>query len=555
MGRIPNQRVDRTEADKHLNFMGGAGYDLADPIKTLRMAAASCFFGEPRYYQQDADDHRRPKATSDVSVSRLSLVDTTRLRASLGATDPQSWRDKTPAEAIEDAIDASLNLDPEGTLLLAVELRNEHYIRTTPQVILVRAAHHPKVRGSGLVRKHGPGIIKRADEPAVGLAYHSWRYPGKPLPNSLKKAWANALAGFNEYQLAKYRMESKGSKTVDVVNLVHPNSPAIGKLVRGELKTTGQTWEAILSANGSTPEAWREALKVMGHMALLRNMRNLLQKGVPPELFINELVASAPTGKQLPFRYFSAYKAVEGMASGKVLDAIEGAMIISLKNLPRFSGRTMSLCDNSGSAKAATTSSMGTMAINEIANLTGVLTGMVSEDGYLGVFGDGLQTFAVRERASIFDQVKKAKVLGESDPGRTENGVWMFWDQAIKKRERWDNVFIYSDMQAGHGGLYGLPGQVPSEYVWNRAYMGSYGNRPYVDISKLINRYRAEVNAYVNVFLVQVAGYQDTILPEFYRRTYILGGWSDGVFRFAAEMSRLNSGERDRQAPSSGGAQ
>lgn len=40
--------------------------------------------------------------------------------------------------------------------------------------------------------------------------------------------------------------------------------------------------------------------------------------------------------------------------------------------------------------------------------------------------------------------------------------------------------------------------------------------------------------------MVQVAGYQDTIIPEFYDKTYILGGWGDGLLRFAASMSKQN---------------
>ena len=37
---------------------------------------------------------------------------------------------------------------------------------------------------------------------------------------------------------------------------------------------------------------------------------------------------------------------------------------------------------------------------------------------------------------------------------------------------------------------------------------------------------------------MQVAGYQDTIMPEFYDKTYILGGWSAGVIKFASRMSQ-----------------
>jgi hypothetical protein len=43
----------------------------------------------------------------------------------------------------------------------------------------------------------------------------------------------------------------------------------------------------------------------------------------------------------------------------------------------------------------------------------------------------------------------------------------------------------------------------------------------------------------VKVFLVQIAGYQDTLMPEFYDRTYILGGWGEGLLRFAAEMAAI----------------
>ena len=45
MGTINKKREPRVQADKHLNFMGGAGYFLDDPVRQLEMAASSCFFG------------------------------------------------------------------------------------------------------------------------------------------------------------------------------------------------------------------------------------------------------------------------------------------------------------------------------------------------------------------------------------------------------------------------------------------------------------------------------------------------------------------------------
>ena len=510
----------------HLNWMGGLSYDVNDPLLRLRLAAASCFFGEPMYYQRDPKDSRKLKHNPS---SRLQDKEVLRLRDMLNAIDPQEWRNLTPAELMERAIDAALAADPEATLQEAVRLRQQEYIRVTPQVILVRAANHPNVRGTSLVRQYAPQIIQRADEPATGLAYQMERY-GKPIPNALKKAWRDALESYSEYELAKYRLENRAVKTVDVVNVAHPKSEAVHKLVNGQLTVTDSTWEGIISTKGASHDTWLEALDVMGHMALLRNIRNLLQHDVKPDQFVEKLVNGAERGKQLPFRYFSAYRSVMTDAPPVVLDAIEESMMKSMNNLPAFKGRVMSLCDNSGSARGAATSSMGTMQIATIANLTAILTAMQSDEGYIGVFGDRLETMPVRKRSSVFDTLEKAEKIGNGIGGSTENGIWLFWDAAIREKQHWDMVFVYSDMQAGHGGLYGTDTNAYADYIWKTRY---------IDVSKLVMDYRRKVNPDVMVFLVQVAGYQDTIIPEFYDKTYILGGWSDSILRFADAMIQM----------------
>lgn len=514
----------------HLNWMGGQSYEISDPVKRLRLAASSCFFGEPMYYHRDATDAR--PARRPVYRQRLSDAQVNHLRDTLNALAPQSWRGLSPAKLMEKAIDEALDADAEATLQEAVRLRSEENIRTTAQVILVRAAHHPSVKGTGLLRRYGAGIVQRADEPAVGLGYQLAAY-GKPVPNALKKVWRDALQRFDAYQLAKYRLESRQIKTVDVVNLVHPKGEAVSQLARGELRVTDKTWEAIVSAKGSNLEAWQEALPRMGHMALLRNLRNLTQAGVPEGEFLHRLVEGAERGRQLPFRYYSAYRALQGQsASGRLLDAVESCLMASLGNLPRFPGRVMSLCDNSGSARGTCTSSMGTMQVSTIGNLTGVLTGMRADDGHLGVFGDTLKTMAIRPNSSVFDQLQRAEGMGNRVGGGTENGIWLFWDEAIRKRVHWDHVFVYSDMQAGHGGLYGRDPKAYKDFLWK-------GSGHCIDVPRLIQTYRREVNPEVMVYLVQIAGYQDTIVPEFYDRTFILGGWGDGLLRFAGEMAGL----------------
>ena len=515
----------------HLNWMGGPSFTLSNPIAALHLAASSAFFGEPMYYHTDLADSRKRKMTRPQRRTHLSDAEIAHLRATLGAVDPQEWRGLSPSALMEQAIEAALAFDPEATLQEAARLRQEEYLRTTPQVILVLAANTPSIKGTGLITKYAPQIVLRADEPSVGLAYQLAAF-GKPIPNSLKKAWATRLQLFDAHQLAKYRQESREVKTADVVSLVHASSEALDALMQDTLRTTGETWEAIISEKGSTREAWEEALGHMGHMALLRNLRNLLDKEVPAESFTGKLLAGVAGGKQLPFRYYSAYQAVAKNAPTPLLETLEACLERSLSNAPYFGGRVMSLVDNSGSAWGTTTSSMGTMHIAQIANLTGVITGLRADEGYVGVFGDRLETRPVKKSEGVFRQVEALDKIGKGVGQSTENGIWLFWAKAIRERQHWDSVFVYSDMQAGHGGLFGTKPDAYRDFIWSK---GGH----YIDVPKLIAAYRAQVNPKVMVYLVQVAGYADALVPEHYDRTFILGGWGEGLLRFAAQMSSL----------------
>lgn len=508
----------------HLNFMDGISFDLSNPFSALRMAAASCFFGEPKYYDE------QPWTAIGADKAAKS-----HLAQLLGLAMPTSWSSLSASQRMEQAIDAALAVDVEKTLQVAVALRNEDHIRTTPQIIMVRAAYHPAASGTGLVTRYASLILRRPDEPVVQLAYARSAFAGKPIPNALRKAWATFLSAQSEHALAKYRQETRSVKLVDVVNLARPKATeALGKLVRGELKLEGSTWESVISEEGSTPQAWAKARELLvqpaRHMALLRNLVNLHKHGLLDQPTLLALGAGAAGAKQLPFRYYSAYTRLqqEG-ASEAALNAVNLCLLQSLETLPRFNGRVMSLCDNSGSAQGATTSEVGTVQVNEIANLTGVLTGMAADEGYVGVFGDTLEVRPVRKAESVLQQAQACNALADTVGSGTENGVWLFFKDALAERAHWDHVFIYSDMQAGHGGLYGANPQDYAEHQWPL-------QKRYIDVASLIRRYHREVNPDCKFYLVQVAGYSDTLAPDFYPNVVVLGGWGPGLLKFAHAM-------------------
>ena len=244
---------DKVEETELVNFVGTACYKSNDPVSKLFIVAASSFFGEPKYYM----DKGKVPATLN---SRSAYTMRDRVMDILHGRPDLHINSGTTTEFIESAIDDALAYDLERTLKMAVTLRSEFNIRTTPQVIMVRAANHAASKGTGMIRKYASGIMRRGDEPAAQMSYHTCNFTGA-IPNSLKKSWKDYLNTLSEYQLAKYRMENRSVKTIDVVRVCHANSPAIDKLVYGQLKlNNGETWESYISANGSSKKTWEHVI-------------------------------------------------------------------------------------------------------------------------------------------------------------------------------------------------------------------------------------------------------------------------------------------------------
>ena len=521
--------------ESHKNHMNGESFDITNPIVRLRVAASSCFFGEPSFYEEKNKAAKLIKPVGPLTRKvSLSVAQRNSIDKNLGRVGSAEWGANGATLMLEKTIDAALDFDVEATLAFAAELRTHLRIRKTPQVIMVRAANHPKVAGTTHLRTFGNKIMKRLDDAMVQAEYQLTKF-GKPIPSRLKRAWARRLESSTPYELAKYRREGHLVNLYDLVNISHPKAsaqPALNELMTGKLKlgaSTGdiKTWESVRAEGGT----WADAATEMGHMALLRNLRNLAEDGIV-ENYLDKLKGGVEKGNQLPFRYFSAYRAVSHMATPKTLEAIEDCIDKSiLAGIPHFHGKVMHLSDNSGSAWQNQTSEMGTMKTAEIGNLMSVIGAKAADEGYVGVFGNRLIRIPIKPSSRTFDALQNVSAQGQTVGMNTENGIWLFWEEAIRTKEKWNHIFVWSDMQAGHGGLYGPD---PKAYKG----FGIHQDR-FINVPKLIAEYRKQVNPDVMVYLVQTAGYEDTLVPEFYDKTFILGGWSEQIFHFAAEMNEI----------------
>lgn len=527
----------KNKADKTVtNFMGGECYTL-DPLETLRMIAASSIFGEPSYYRSNVRD--------GIFVSNNGII-----------TDGlfNVFDGKSTTEIFTEAIDAALEYDFGAVLDLAVELRSTYNMRLNPQVIMVRAALHPArkawtEKNPGRFSEIEAKVMQRADEPAVQAAYYLYTNKGDKakMPSVLKRSIAAKLSGLGRYQVNKYKNAEIGM--IDTVRLVHANSPVIDELMRTgsvEVEESEQTWEQKRSAGMS----WTDILAStkLGHMALLRNIVNVFTEiddlGVC-QAYMADLKDGVPGGKQFPFRYESAYRTVEKAKDINhkplILDSLEECIDIAVNNLPRLKGKTMCLSDNSGSAWGCFNSEYGSVTVANIDNLSAVIAAHCSDEGYVGKFGDLLKGFHVSKRNGVLSQARAIDKDGYKDVGgSTEGGIWKFFRDAINKKTHYDNIFIFSDQQAGTGGLYGTAGD-KAEYEKDYSFCSNsdtsngYIRPGYINVYKLIQEYRAKVNPKVNVFSVQTAGYNNVLVPRMSYRCAMLTGWTGKEISFAAD--------------------
>ena len=498
-----NKKTTRsTPAKTHKNHEGGNSYSIKDPFTVLRISATSCFFGEPAFY---VEGESTPKTSPSFSYR---MTDSNAYGTALFTFE----KGKNTRQLMEESIDACLAVDIERTLQFAVELRNDWHFRATPQVIMVRAALRPEVADTGLIAKYASQIMTRLDEVMNQMAYfESVNGSLKRIPSRLKRAWAARLSQAKQYELAKYKMAGRQINIYDAVNLTHANSEAIDKLKADKLSLGGEgleTWESIRSSGGS----WKDAVAVMGHMALLRNLRNLHTEGELTDALLEKLKSGVESGKQMPFRYYSAYKAI-GEKSGKTADALEECLEISLGHtMPRFKGRGLTICDVSGSMDSARVSENSEMTAKEIAVLMSAITNRTfSLGGDTLLFASTTKFHEPRRKTSIFTEMQNMITKGHRLGGGT-NIVNAFYE-IIKHKKQYDVIFVYSDMQCG------------------------YDN----NVPKLVQDYRKIVNPNVQIFFVNLAGYRDALVPEFFNRTYLIGGWSDRMLQFAEKIMGLTA--------------
>lgn len=415
--------------------------------------------------------------------------------------------------------------DKEFLAKAAIYARNEFGMRSVTHVAAAEIAK--TVKGADWTRSFLDKVVHRPDDMTEILAFYMSEY-GKPIPNSIKRGFAKAFNKFDGYQLSKYRGDGKEVSLIDVVNLCRPaateqNRAALEGLVKGTLRAT-ETWEAKLTQAGQNADnekelaenkadAWKSLLieKRLGYFAALRNINNMIAQADDEtfDMLMTLLVNKKMIKNSLvmPYRYLSALDALTGDSARvrKAKSALNQAIEISCDNIPKFDGKTLVVCDYSGSMGSTITDYRGK------GSLFGALLAKSNNADFM-IFGDDaalieyeLDTPALKLAEEFMSHNSEGSYMyrhtttkngGKIQVGHGTNFNAIF-ERAAKK---YDRIIIFSDMQGWRGG--GAP------YHSFKSYCTKFG-KP-------------------KIYSFDLAGYGDMMFPE--NDVYCLAGFSEKIF-------------------------
>jgi hypothetical protein len=309
-------------------------------------------------------------------------------------------------------------VDPKLVSVLAMQARSEFKLRHMPLLLCRELARHGTLSFQVL-----NDVIQRADEMGEFLSIY-WSEGKVPLSNQVKKGLALAFGKFNEYSLAKW---DKGSATVavrDVMFLCHAKPVGVEqtelfkRVANKELKTP-DTWETELSSGADKAETFSRLMaeKKLGALAFLRNLRNMVQAGVP-ESAIRLYGSSVNVERVLPFRYIAAARIVPQFE-----DMLEAMMLRSLAVAPKLPGKTVLLVDVSGSMFGTKISEKSDLDRFDAAAALAMLCAATCEHVEVYSFSGSLVRVAPRTGFALREAISDSQMHGGTRLGHAINAL------------------------------------------------------------------------------------------------------------------------------------
>lgn len=341
--------------------------------------------------------------------------------------------------------------DAKDVANLTVESRKLQKLRHTPLFLAVQMCKHEATKP--FVAEVLPQIITRADMLTDFMAIY-WRCNGDsaPIASCAKKGLAKAFHNFNKFTFAKYDRDG-AIKLRDVMFLCHPKPVNKGeeelfKMVAERTLPVPETWETMLSSGRDKKETFTYLIEEgkLGDLALLRNLRNMMQAKVDRRIII-KAIDNISSSMLLPLNFLAA-----AQEAPELKRHIEDAMLKSYLHLPKLRGKTLFILDVSGSMTSRV-SSKSRFSRLQVAEAMAMLASNQCEDFELVCTAGSdahrahrtIQVEYPAKGFDIFAQINnQEKVLGG---GGIFTRQCLEWCESSFGDTSFDRIIVFSDSQ------------------------------------------------------------------------------------------------------------
>ena len=453
--------------------------------------------------------------------------------------------------------------DPHFLAQAIVYARAGGLMRIAPITALVVLSAADSADAKELFRRIFPRVVQTPGDlqDAITLCRRSaLRGMGKAVTRAANR-W---LAGISQYHVVKYGSESQQISLRDIYRMTRPKltgeANAIARyVVKGEvapeltqiagyeefkraarmlagrkdtlsdeeraaaearvLALIGEyrlPWEVVAGQVIPSRAVWERLLYDMPYMALARNLNNMVKYGVtqdPAALsYITRTLADpqrVASGKQLPFRYFSALKALkaDGAVGMALREALSAALELSFANMPELGRRVLVANDISGSMSSRP-SPRSEMTMAEIAGIFAAAVYKKAESGEIVSFDTEARPRDVSRELPIAAIAERVSGYG----GGTSLSAPLAY--AFKDRKRvFDTAVFITDSESWYDHL-----------TRNRGVLDE------------IREYRKRVSPELKCFFVQLLPYKHAVVPESEPGCYYIYGWSSAALGYIASV-------------------
>jgi 60 kDa SS-A/Ro ribonucleoprotein len=322
------------------------------------------------------------------------------------------------------------------------------------------------------------------------------------------------IAGYEEFKrTARALATGQGTGGVTLSDAERAAAEARVLALIGEYRLP---WEVVAGQVIPSRAVWERLLYDMPYMALVRNLNNMVKYGVTDSAkaleYITRTLADprrVASGKQLPFRYFSAIKALraEGAVVTALREALSAALELSFANMPELGRRVLVANDISGSMSSRP-SPRSEMTMAEIAGIFAAAVYKKAESGEIVSFDTEAHPRDVPKDRPLATIAERVSASG----GGTSLSAPL--EYAFKNRKRrFDCAVFLTDSESWYDHLTRNSGVLDE-----------------------IRDYRKRVNPQLKCFFVQLLPYKHAVVPESEPGCYYIYGWSGAVLGYIASV-------------------